>query len=448
MMRFLLIVQFFLIAPSLFGQAGWIKRAGGASTDLANGLWTDTKHQIFVTGSFSGQAKFHKTEVFCRGGGDVFVTKYNPEGIPIWVRTYGGRLDDFANAITGDPEGNLYLTGVFTDTAYFDGEPLFSKGPDVFVLKLNPKGQLIWVRNLGTLGSAIPQSIAVTDQGGVYVGGLFSGQFNMATPRQMGQTDGFVTKLTWDGEYSWTKVLGGPGFDEVNLLKTDAWGRVVAAGVFDQTMWVEDQELVGMSSKSAFVVRMEATGALQWANNFTGSDAGVLISDAACDLDGNVFLTGKFSVETTFETQSKVSKGQSDLFLCRLGPKGSLEWVSDLGGPGVEEAIAVQLSPDGKNLIVAGFFNSLLEYGKRTLQADFENQFFLSRWDLRGNLDEIRKQDFHSSFQCAGRRLSALGQVWLCGSFSDKVNFGKADFVSAGEEDVFLVNFQDSRIVR
>lgn len=448
MFRLLSFSLFLIFTHPLFGQADYIKRAGGASTDLANGLWSDAKQQVFVTGSFSGQAKFHKTEVFSRGGGDVFITKYNPDGIPLWVRTFGGKLDDFANAITGDPEGNLYLTGVFTDTAYFEGEPLFSKGPDVFVVKLNPKGQLIWVRNLGTLGSAIPQAIAVTDQGGVYIGGLFSGQFNKATPRQMGQTDGFVTKLTWDGEYSWTKVLGGPGFDEVNLLKTDAWGRVVAAGVFDQTMWAEDQELIGMSSKSAFVARLEATGALQWANNFTGSDAGVLISDAACDLEGNVYLTGKFSSETIFETQSKISKGQTDIYVCRLGTKGSLEWVSVLGGSEVEEALALQISPDGKHLLVAGFFNIMLEYGKRSLQADFENQFFLSRWDLRGNLDEIRKQDFHSSFQCAGRRLSSAGQIWLCGSFSEKARFGKSEFVSAGEEDVFLVSFHDSRIAR
>lgn len=447
-MRFLAIGFFALLAFVSYAQESWSKRAGGASTDLANGLWVDAKKNVFVTGSFSGQTKFYKNDIFSRGGGDVFIAKYDPKGTPLWVRTYGGKLDDFANAITGDPEGNLYLTGVYTDSAFFEGEPLLSKGPDIFVMKLNSKGQLQWVKKLETNGSAIPQAIAVTDQGGVYIGGLFSGQFNAKTARQMGQTDGFVTKLSWDGEYSWTKVLGGPGFDEVNMLKTDAWGRVVVAGVFDQTMWAGEQELVGFSNKSAFVLRMEATGVFQWANSFTGIDAGLQISDLACDLTGSVFLTGKFSGECQFGSHTLQSKGQSDVFLASLGNTGQLEWVSSLGGADVEEVIALHLSPDRKFILVAGYFNKFMEYGKKTIQADVENQFFLSRWDTRGNLDEVRKEDSHSNFHIAGKYLGDQGQVWACGSFTGKSNFGKVEFVSAGEEDIFIFTFSDAKILR
>lgn len=448
-MRLLTLLLFYFIQPFLaISQPAWTKRAGGASTDLANGLWVDSKENVFITGSFSGQTKFYKSDIFSRGGGDIFVAKYDPNGVPLWVRTFGGKVDDFANAITGDPEGNLYLTGVFTDTAYFEGEPLFSKGPDIFVMKLSPKGQMTWVKKMGTNGSAIPQAIAVNEQGGVYIGGLFSGQFNKKTARQMGQTDGFVTKLTWDGEYSWTKVFGGPGFDEVNVLETDAWGRVVAGGIFDQSMWAEDQELVGMSSKSSFVVRMESTGILQWANSFTGVDAGIQLTDIACDLQGFVFVTGKFSGETHFGSQTLHSKGQSDIFLSALNNRGQLEWASSLGGSDVEEAISLHLSSDRKYILLAGFFNKVLEFGKRSILADIDNQFFMSRWDMRGNLDEVRKQDFHSIFQCSGRYLNSKGRIWVCGSFSEKAKFGKNDLVSGGEEDIFLSSFSDPKILK
>ena len=113
----LLILSFFI--QTSFAQVNWVKRAGGANTDLANGLWASPQKNLYVTGSFSLLAKFHKTEIVGKGGGDVYVAAYNPDGIPLWIKSYGGKLDDFATAITGDPEGNLYITGVFTDTEQF-----------------------------------------------------------------------------------------------------------------------------------------------------------------------------------------------------------------------------------------------------------------------------------------------------------------------------------------
>jgi len=443
-----LIIIFTFSCYNLFGQSNWVKRAGGASTDLANGLWSDADRNVFITGSISGQARFFKTEVFSRGGGDIYVTKYNSNGIPIWIKTFGGKLDDFANSITGDPEGNLYVTGIFTDTAKFDNITLTTRGTDIFVLKLNPKGSVIWATKLGTLGTSLSECVAVTDQGGVYIGGLFSGQYDLKTKRQLGQTDGFVTKLSWQGQVSWTKVLGGSGFDEVTMLSTDPWGRVVVGGVFDQIMYVEDQEIVGFSSKSAFAIRMEATGNVLWAKGFSGNDVQSQVADATTDIDGNVYLTGKYSGETQFGTEVKVSKGQTDIFLMAISPKGEIKWISDMGGSDVDEALSIQLTTNQKSILVSGLFNKFLEHGRKSVQAEYDNQLFISRWDLRGNLDELRKEDFNSLFHCAGRRLDSKGNIWLCGSFTAKTNFGKQNFVSAGEEDLFITALADPKAAK
>ena len=414
---------------------------------MANGLWVDQTNNSFVTGSFSGNAKFFKSEVASRGGGDIYVTKYNPAGSIVWVKTFGGKSDDFAQAITGDPEGNLYLTGIFTDTAWFENESVIARGTDIFVLKLSPLGKVIWVHSLETLGTALSQSIAVTDQGGVYIGGLFSGKYSKTVNRSLGQTDGFVSKLTWQGENSWTKVFGGPGFDEVTMVKTDPWGRVVSAGVFDNTFVVDDQETVGFSSKSAFVVRMEATGNVLWSKGFSGVDSQVLVADATSDLNGNVFLAGKFSGESLFGDHALISKGQSDVFVCSVNPKGGVDWASGVGSTDVDEAVSI--CHDGnKNLYVGGIFNKVVEYGRKSQQADYDNQVFIGRWDIRGNVDEFRKQDFNSTFNCAGHMLNAKGELWICGSFTEKTSFGKLKFVSAGEEDMFITSISDSKIAR
>ena len=448
MKSLIIIISFFSLNQISFCQNNWVKRAGGANTDLSNGIWVDNKNNIFITGSISGKSKFFKTEVNSQGGGDVYIAKYSPDGGLLWIKTFGGKLDDFSNAITGDPDGNIYVTGIFTDTAYFGNQTLAAKGTDVFVLKLNNRGQVDWAKSLSTSGTALPQCIAVTDQGGVYIGGLFSVQYSQAIQRQMGMTDGFITKLTWQGEASWTKVVGGSGFDEVTMVSTDPWGRVLAGGVFEQIMYVDDFEISGNSSKSAFALRLEATGNVLWSKSFSGNDSQTQISDAVTDIDGNVYLTGKFSGETQFGNTVLISKGQTDVFLTAIASGGDLKWASSLGGADVEEALSIQMTSNSKSLLVSGLFNKYIEHGRTNIQAQYDNQLFISRWDIRGNLDELRAQNFNSVFHCSGKRIDPAGNVWLTGSFTEKSNFGKLNFVSAGEEDIFISAISDSKIAR
>jgi hypothetical protein len=173
----------------------------------------------------------------------------------------------------------------------------------------------------------------------------------------------------------------------------------------------------------------------------------VLVADAVSDLEGNVYLTGKFSGESLFGDHTVVSKGQCDAFVCSVNPKGTVSWISTIGGADVDEAVSISYD-GGKRLYVAGLFNKVVEYGRKNEQADYDNQVFISRWDTRGNLDELRKQDFNSTFHYAGHMLNSKGEMWVCGSFTEKTNFGKLSFVSAGEEDMFITSISDAKIAR
>jgi hypothetical protein len=443
------VLSFLFWIPSLaFSQADWLKRAGGSSPDLANGLWADNQGSVFITGSVSGSAKFFKTEVFSRGGGDVYVAKFNSGGSLVWVKTFGGKLDDFSNAITGDPDGNIYITGVFTDSASFDQIELEAKGSELFVAKLNSKGNIVWAKSLETSGTAISSTIAVTDQGGAFIGGVYSGNLDSKIKWQMGQTDGFVCKLDWEGNRTWTKVFGGAGFDEVNVLRTDPWGRVLVGAVFDQHMFVNEQELEGQSSKSGAAILYESTGSLVWTKVITGQDAQCTINDAVTDLQGTCYLAGKFSGETQFGEVAASSKGQTDAFLTAIDKNGNLRWISTIGGSETDDATVLELLPDGKSLLMAGQFNKFITHGHKTITAEYDNQFFMARWDNRGNLDELRKLPFYSTFTCEGRKINSQGKLNLCGSFTGKANFGKQSLVSAGEEDIFISVLSDPKILR
>lgn len=430
-------------------QIEWLKRAGGANTDLANGLWADAAGNVFISGSIAGSAKFHKTVVHSYGGGDICVVKYSSGGNMQWVKTFGGKLDDFATAITGDAQGNLFITGLFTDTAYFEEEILTANGSDLFVAKLNPAGKLEWAKSLKTSGSAVASAIAVTDEGSAYIGGMYSENFdNDRIKINQGQTDGFVCKINWQGNRTWTRVFGGIGFDELKVLRTDPWGRVLAGAVFDQFMLADEKELEGKSSRSSAAILYEATGNILWTSVFTGQDSECSIADAVTDIEGTCYICGKFSGETNFDEVKAQANGQTDIFITALDKNGKVRWISSIGGSEPDDALVMELLPNGRSLVMAGQFNGLLNHGRKSIKGEFDNQFFMARFDNRGNLDELRELPFNSTFNCEGKKINSQGKLFLSGSFTGKAIFGKTPLVSGGEEDMFVGVLSDSKILR
>src|SRR5687768_2305798 len=70
-----------------------------------------------------------------------------------WANQTGGIGVDGAHAIATDLAGNVYITGSFGETVDFDPGSgivnLVSGYQDIFIQKLNPSGNLIWVKQMG-----------------------------------------------------------------------------------------------------------------------------------------------------------------------------------------------------------------------------------------------------------------------------------------------------------
>ena len=78
-----------------------------------------------------------------------------------WARSMGSFSVDRAQAVVTDPQGNVYSTGLFSSTGDFDPgngvTNLSSAGNyDIFIQKLNPAGELIWVKQIGGIADDVP----------------------------------------------------------------------------------------------------------------------------------------------------------------------------------------------------------------------------------------------------------------------------------------------------
>src|SRR4029079_13142974 len=104
--------------------------------------------------------------------------KYDAAGNLVWVRAGGGSYQDEAYAVSTDFAGNCYVTGYFTGNSIFTGVPLSSAGyfdTDIFLLKYNPSGLLVWAKRAGGTANDIGYGLSVTTSGQPVICGVYQG---------------------------------------------------------------------------------------------------------------------------------------------------------------------------------------------------------------------------------------------------------------------------------
>lgn len=203
-----------------FIQAG---KLGGNSRVRCSSLKLDKAGHVYITGHFDGEADFDP------GNGsqllnspvdddDIFIAKYDLNLNLIWVKQIGGPSFQKVFAIETDNVDNIYLTGHYNGTADFDPGPaeykLIAAGdPDIFVLKLNPAGEFVWVaQSTGTFyGSGY--ALKTDRSKNIFIGGTFEGskdfdpgpdEFKLTSA---GQSEIFIQKLRQCPNVALTETL-------------------------------------------------------------------------------------------------------------------------------------------------------------------------------------------------------------------------------------------------
>ena len=73
------------------GTKQWTKQLGTSSTDLANGVTTDSSGNVYVVGYTYGELDGNTNT----GASDLFVVKYNSSGTKQWTKQLGSSSHDY-----------------------------------------------------------------------------------------------------------------------------------------------------------------------------------------------------------------------------------------------------------------------------------------------------------------------------------------------------------------
>ena len=170
------------------GKRNGIRRYGGEDKERANSI-VSVPDGYVVSGI---------TDTWGHGGDDAYVVKINKKGDRVWHNAFGFRYDEVANQIIATKDGGFVIVGS-TDSDV-------NNQKDIFLVKMNAKGDRIWKRHYGTKENEEGFGIVEVDDGYVVAG------YTNYTPTY--NSDAYLLKVDKSGNILWNRRYGGDRDDQ------------------------------------------------------------------------------------------------------------------------------------------------------------------------------------------------------------------------------------------
>lgn len=454
----------------------WAKSVGNSGFEMGYEVIADASGDVYTTGSFEGVVDFDPgAGVFSMtsaGGSDIFIQKLDAIGNFVWAKRIGGSVgSDEGMAISIDATANLYITGSFLGTVDFDPNAgvsnLTSAGArDIFVLKLDASGNLVWAKRMGSSTDDYGSDIFVDASNNVHTSGTFQGTVDFDPNAAVlnlvsnGSGDAFIQKLDVGGNFLWAKGFGGTSQDDANGIHVDGSGNVYTTGNylglvdFDPNAGVFNMSSIG-SSIDAFVQKLDVSGNFVWGKSIGGTSAEFGLS-IVTDASSNIYYTGSFdSPATDFDpgagTFTLATVGNEDAFVSKLNNLGNFLWAKSMGGSNNDNGRNICLDSFGY-IYTTGFFSGT---------TDFNPNAGINNLTVVGILDQfIQKLDNAGNYVWAmqigstgidvgeGLFIDASRNVHATGYFSNTADFdpnvGVTNLTSLGNYDSFTSKYCQS----
>jgi hypothetical protein len=386
--------QYYLVKYSGSGNPIWARSITtrgrpGRLRSAGLSVSTDNQNNVFVSGFYYGDTlafdsvnRIIDTASYAK----AFLVKYDSSGNVQWSKNIVEGYNISVNGMTNDALGNTYLTG----SAQMDSSAIFyqyyqlnalfndqSQFSHYFIKKYSPSGLLQWTKTtaVDTPYVMVGHSVRIDNSSNIFVTGIFSGDsvnFGGTTLYSSGRNNpsSFLAKYNSAGNLIWVKALGsGRGATNSYSVTTDADNNAYITGSFTIDSihigpFALYNRVVGISS---FIAKYDSSGDVLWAKSpgGNGNNFGLCI---AAEQNGNVYVSGGFSVTTTFDSVilTEPAAANDPMYLVTLDASGKVLCALSLPSGG-DDKNTVCIDHRGNAYVSGDYWDSLFIVGHDSL---------------------------------------------------------------------------------
>ncbi|MBP6810356.1 MAG: T9SS type A sorting domain-containing protein [Saprospiraceae bacterium] len=347
-------IDYWLVKLDADGAIQWQNTIGGSSEDFLITLQTTADGGYILGGYSSSNISGDKTEN-SNGGYDIWVVKLDATGGIQWQNTIGGDSADNLNSIQQTVDGGYILGGSSRSNISGDKTENSKGNVDYWVIKLDATGSIQWQNTIGATDYDWLQSILLTTDGGYFLGGYSRSNISSdKTENSLGELDFWVVKLNASGDIQWQNTIGGSGTDFLYSLQQTADGGYILGGSSVSNISGDKTENSN-GFNDYWVVKLNDTGAIQWQNTIGGFFDDYLHSIQQT-ADGG-FILGGLSNSNVSGDKTEKTNGLTDFWVVKLNALGAVQWQNTIGGEKADGLVSLQQTADG-GYILGGWSDS------------------------------------------------------------------------------------------
>jgi hypothetical protein len=377
-------------SPTFAQDILWEKSYGGKQADYLFDVQPTPDSGFILAGSSFSRKSGNKTDDNI-GDLDYWLWKMDEKGNMDWQKSFGGSSADMLQAVQLTSDGGFILAGTSNSAkGYQKKDACFGKD-DIWILKLDAKGNEQWQRTLGGEGQELLACVVPTKDGGYILGGSSASQkyagetvdrenFYGKADESYGNLDYWVIKLGKSGKVEWQKTIGGEYDDILKSIVQAQDGNFVLGG--NSNSFVSGNKTAqNYGENDFFIVWLDSKGDISSQKTFGGEG-----EDQICALrqlyDGNIVAAGNsFSGPTGNKTKS--NKNGSDFWLIKFTPNGDTLW-QETYNIGKTDLLTSLVENDDNTLLLGGY--AMTEVTKK-VKSDREdvNDYIAIKVDEKGS---------------------------------------------------------------
>lgn len=320
-----------------FGEILWVKDYNSLGTLEATTVTIDTEDNIYVAGRFNSTTSFDGISLSSpHFSYNYFILKLDVNGKTIWAKTVPGILAE-KPIIASDSKNNIYILGEFSGTREFNGIELSVKNGKLYLVKLDSKGNYVFVKQMGATGSSSDGTLTIDKQDNVIVTGktLVNAVFGNESYDSGG---GYIVKINESGSFLWSRQLGN--FIGQSII-TDSQNNIIVSGSYSGVSHFDDEILSSPDFSSLFVAKLNSSGNKIWLKDIQLNSEPFYFRRAVLGINeaDNLYLTFGFKGELNYEgvtyNATNSSFGTQDIIISSLGTtidNGAVNWSKQYKG--------------------------------------------------------------------------------------------------------------------
>lgn len=255
----------FLFKLNNNGEGVWANSLGGSGHDVGLVVTVD-KNSVYVAGTYKSPILIAGTTIInnsaSNGTKDLFVTKYDKEGLFKWIKKIGGADEEETINVSADTIGNLYVCGSFKSTTVnFDALNLTKPNAIntcMFLTKLNSEGVFKWTKSTSDnfKNSAI-NGVKADFNGNIFTTGFYQSDVlsldNFSLVNSVSDyNEMFIARFDSLGNVLSAKSVIGFGNDYGKSVDLDSKGNVFYTGVFSGNNLITDNMFVTNNNNNGY----------------------------------------------------------------------------------------------------------------------------------------------------------------------------------------------------